>query len=74
MGLHRLDTTEHTHIHFLIGLFLFVCLFVVESSELFAYFGRQTFVGHIVCNCFFQSVGCLCIMLMVSFAVQSPEV
>ena len=42
----------------------------IKLYKLFVYFRSQSFVGNIVCKGFFQSVGCLFILFMVSFAVQ----
>ena len=51
---------------FLIGLFGF---FDIELHELFVYFGDLLLVA-LFANIFSQPVGCLCVLCMVSFAVQ----
>ena len=72
MGLHRVGHSW-AHAHTFFNWVVFVCLFVVESSELFAYLGRQTFSRLYCLQLFFQSVGCLCIMLMGFLCCAKPR-
>ena len=52
--------------HFLIGLFVFV----IELYEMFVYFGNKLLSVTSFANIFSHCIGCLFILVMVSFAVQ----
>ena len=54
--------------------FLNWIFFSVELYDFFMYFGYQPLIRYIPYIYFLHSVGCLCILLMVSFAIESFSV
>ena len=53
--------------HFFDVIICFVC---VEFEEFFIHLGYQAFVCSVICDIFSHSVGCLFVLLNVSFALQ----
>ena len=47
-----------------------ICFVCVEFEEFFIELGYQTFVCSVICEIFSHFVGCLFVLLTVSFAVQ----
>ena len=54
----------------ILPIFFNFVVVIIELYELYVYFGNQRPVGHIACNMFSHSEGCLFVLFMVSFVME----